>query len=350
MHKLTPLAALTLLLGACDDTDEQARQSVSDLQAVVDAQDQSLTDALAQIEALQAELAAVQQDLAAVSGDYLTAAALDGYATETWVEGQGYATETFVTDETSATETWVVDQVYAAETWVTDQGYATETFVADQGYATEDWVLDQGYSTDTVDSDLAALAGYLSVDTSADSIVLSSANVYIQSGQGTSSPSSPNGLGNLIIGYDEDSSDSKTGSHNIVVGPYHSYTGAAAIIGGYDNTSGDDGYWTAVFGYQNLVDEQCATVTGGYSNTATGFAATVTSGFVNEATGNAAAVLGGNYNLASGNTASVLGGGANTASGAYSAVGGGLGNTASGTYAIVIGGYYYTASSTYEVE
>ena len=36
---------------------------------------------------------------------------------------------------------------------------------------------------------------------------------------------SPRGLGNLVIGYNEDSGDDdRSGSHNLIVGGYHSYS------------------------------------------------------------------------------------------------------------------------------
>ena len=72
---------------------------------------------------------------------------------------------------------------------------------------------------------------YLYVDTASDAIVFTGANVYVQNGAG-SSGGAVNGLGNLILGYDEDNGDTKTGSHVLVVGGYHTYTGAGGIVAG----------------------------------------------------------------------------------------------------------------------
>lgn len=59
-------------------------------------------------------------------------------------------------------------------------------------------------------------------------------NLSIQNGEGETL-SSPNGLGNLILGYDEGEAADKRGSHNIVVGTGHAYTGVASIVSGRNN-------------------------------------------------------------------------------------------------------------------
>ena len=66
--------------------------------------------------------------------------------------------------------------------------------------------------------DVEDLMDYVSVNTSSDVVRFDGANVQIVSGSGTTN-GTVNGLGNLIVGYDEAGSiSSKTGSHNIVVG------------------------------------------------------------------------------------------------------------------------------------
>ncbi|HAC81255.1 MAG TPA: hypothetical protein DCG06_13225 [Deltaproteobacteria bacterium] len=98
-------------------------------------------------------------------------------------------------------------------------------------------------------------------------------NVHVRSGAGAtwgtaelSDYSYPeqgtvNGLGNLIIGYDEDTvlldpsqPNEKTGSHNLVIGPFHTYD----RIGGF------------VTGLGNSIRGHYASVTGGRANTASG--------------------------------------------------------------------------------
>lgn len=127
------------------------------------------------------------------------------------------------------------------------------------------------------------LADVLSVDGAGD-IVISGANVYIQSGSGATNddvgagPCNPCvGKGNLIIGYDEDGGSPlpRTGSHNLVIGRLHSYTGFAGLVAGFSNTIGGDS----------------ATVTGGTFNNARD-RGSVAGGTVNNAT-NGGAVGGG---------------------------------------------------------
>ena len=66
----------------------------------------------------------------------LQPAALNGYATETWVGQQGFLTSTALIG-------------YATEQWVTNQGYLTSSAL--NGYATEQWVQNRGYITQAVD-------------------------------------------------------------------------------------------------------------------------------------------------------------------------------------------------------
>jgi hypothetical protein len=131
-------------------------------------------------------------------------------------------------------------------------------------------------------------------------------NLQVVSGSG-STAGAVNGRGNLIVGYNENNGDTKTGSHNLIVGPQHTYTGYSGLVAGINNT----------------ISGNYASVSGGGSNTASG---------------NSASVSGGSLNTASGNSASVSGGGGNTASSLSASVSGGFDNTASGLYASVSGG------------
>ena len=158
-------------------------------------------------------------------------------------------------------------------------------------YATESWVESQGYSTDSANAALQNLASYVSVDTTNDAVVFSGANVFIQSGAG-STDSSVNGLGNLIVGYDEGSADTKSGSHNLVVGKNHSYTSFGGFIAGFDNT----------------ISGETSTVSGGRDNEASGEYSVVSGGRANEASGFIASISGGYFNVASGNGSTVSGG------------------------------------------
>jgi trimeric autotransporter adhesin len=172
-------------------------------------------------------------------------------------------------------------------------------------------------------------------------IIFSGANIHIVSGSGaTNDHGNPTGLGNLIIGYDEDpvnyfaggpgggiplSPGDRSGSHNLVIGVANRFTEAAS--GGL------------VAGALNTIRSPGASVTGGELNTASGSLASVSGGIKNTASGIAASVSGGGANTADGGEgASVSGGALNTASGSEAAVSGGFGNTAGGFASVVIGG------------
>ena len=127
------------------------------------------------------------------------------------------------------------------------------------------------------------LQQYISV--SNETVLISGANLQVVSGGG-STDATVNGTGNIIIGYDEDNGDDKSGSHNLIVGYHHSYSSYGGIVGGYNNH----------------ISGLCSSVLGGQTNEASGFAATVS---------------GGQYNSASGNSSSVSGGGGNVAAGLY---------------------------------
>ena len=177
-------------------------------------------------------------------------------------------------------------------------------------------------------------------------VVFSGVNVQINNGKGTTD--SINGLGNLIIGYDEPTQSAvevcsdgqfglradclaakesfstihKSGSHNLVVGPEHNYSRSGGLVAGLRST----------------VNGDFSSVTGGQSNTASGSRSSVGGGQLNTASGVLSSVPGGRDNNASGNLSSVNGGTSNTASGAASSVGGGTGNLASGAQSNVGGG------------
>lgn len=124
-------------------------------------------------------------------------------------------------------------------------------------------------------------------------------NVHIVDDTGSTICSSDgcNGLGNLIIGYDEvDSDTQKSGSHNLVMGTQNSYTSAGGIV----------------TGERNGIHGQYAVVTGGDSNMALGYSAFIATGSDNLVTGNHNAILGGSDNKNQGFWSSILGGVGNT--------------------------------------
>lgn len=175
-------------------------------------------------------------------------------------------------------------------------------------------------------------------------IQISGVNVRLVNGAGATA--TQNGVGNLIVGYNEPTvaSGERTGSHNLVVGRGHDY----ASHGG------------AVVGESNRITGAFATVTGGFDNEASGTHASVTGGSENFATGRFAWVGGGGSNfsapagpegvggnLASGDWSTVVGGSGNEASGAYATVTGGALNDATGEGSAVQGGQSNLASHVY---
>ena len=141
-------------------------------------------------------------------------------------------------------------------------------------------------------------------------ITFKGANIHIVSGSGrTDDNGNRTGLGNLIIGYDEDpgktggteavsaatlGSGDRGGSHNLVIGRWNRFTQAA--FGGF------------VAGEANRISNEGTSVSGGFANTASGQIASVSGGGFNTASGTDASVSGGNGNTAGGALTVVIGG------------------------------------------
>ncbi|HYL59650.1 MAG TPA: hypothetical protein VEU51_12345 [Candidatus Acidoferrales bacterium] len=229
-----------------------------------------------------------------------------------------------------------------------------------------------------------ALGPFVNVDAGAENglagphIIISGANVHIESGSGATVDAT--GLGNLVVGYDEDSIEpatidaNRTGSHNLIVGPHHEFTASGGAVIGFANFSGANyagvtgGECNAAGGTLPLMScsstqgaSEGANVSGGVINTASGGNSSVSGGAFNKATSSASHVSGGSSNTASGGsssvsggafnvantfTTSVSGGSNNTASGFRSSVSGGENNEASGSHASILGGNGITVSTT----
>lgn len=179
---------------------------------------------------------------------------------------------------------------------------------------------------------LASLATYMKVDTgtindlAGPHIVFTGANVHIRSGHFSGNSYRQNGLGNLVLGYNEPSDSTfpaeRGGSHNLVVGPNHRYNFGVGLVVGGSSRLGNDG----------------ASVSGGFLNSANGLFSSVSSGLRNDATGDFSSVGGGADNIASGNTGVVTAGQMNQATGDLSSVTGGSNNVAGALFATVTGG------------
>ena len=212
---------------------------------------------------------------------------------------------------------------------------------------------------------------------SGNDLYIDGANLHIRNGTG-STDGPVNGLGNLIVGYNElrGFGDNRSGSHNIIGGTRSNYSSFGGLVVGYNNTISGI-YSTATGGYYGTASGGYSSVSGGNYNTASNWYSSVSGGDQNTASGNSSSVSGGRWNIASGQHSFVGGGGytnsvdGNKAYADYSAIlggrqnftgddsnndhavgfastiSGGRGNTASGHAASVSGGYYNTSSSSY---
>jgi len=185
-------------------------------------------------------------------------------------------------------------------------------------------------------------------------VTITGANLRIVNGLGTTETT--NGLGNLIVGYNEprqanvtcapnlvSCAETRTGSHNIVVGKENNFSSFGGLVVGFQNEiSGRFASITA--GETNTASGDSSSISGGFQNKASGFGSSISGGGAGTASGFNASISGGDNNVASGQQAWVGGGDAHTASGAVAAVSGGISNTASGEGASVSGGFQNTAS------
>ena len=197
----------------------------------------------------------------------------------------------------------------------------------------------------SLESELAALKTLLAnITRTGNDIHFNGVNVHVNNGTG-STTGAVNGLGNLIVGYNETraSGNVRSGSHNLIVGQQNNYSSFGGIVAGMTNTMSGV-FATVTGGSGNVASGGYSSVSGGGANTASGAAASISGGSLNDATGDWSSVTGGEDNTASGLRSSVTGGYRNTASYTDTWAGGGYVNTASGSYASVSGGRENTAS------
>ena len=190
-------------------------------------------------------------------------------------------------------------------------------------------------------------------------IVITGANLRIVNGlgsthcldtQGRPIPNCPNGLGNLIVGYNESRQnivgigvgrvlcepdrpfcqDRRTGSHNVVVGEGNNFSQfGGLVVGDLNETSGE--YASVSGGLNNEASGRHSSISGGNGGTASGDQSSISGGAGNEASGLQSSISGGAGNEASGFRSSISGGASNEASGFQSSVSGGSDRTAPGT-------------------
>ena len=215
----------------------------------------------------------------------------------------------------------------------------------------------------SVPQNLLDLAKFVSVDQSevnsvpGPNVIFTGVNVHVRNGLGSTSGGSnefdarPNGLGNLIIGYNEScgfcsSQPPRTGSHNVVLGVANGYSSIGGLVSGFVNVV-RGAYSSAIAGQFNTVNGVISAVLGGASNIADGASTSITGGEQNQVSSFASSVSGGLRNVASGQDSWVSGGNGNVANGEGASVSGGLANTASGQDAAVSGGRMVTATDPF---
>jgi hypothetical protein len=186
------------------------------------------------------------------------------------------------------------------------------------------------------------------VSRTTDGIAFEALDVHVRSGLGSTYHSgslgalgAPNGLGNVIIGYDEDDGrpeDATTGSHNLVVGPGHTYQGFGALLVGRGGTAGEHSAGALVVGLRGLADAHYAATIAGEFSSAEGAGAVVIGGRGSAASGVDAIVVGGAASMASGARATAVGGVASAATGASAVAIGGQDSDAAGESSVVVAG------------
>lgn len=201
-------------------------------------------------------------------------------------------------------------------------------------------VASPGRHDDEIMERLEALEALLDgVSRDGNTLLVSGLNLQVVSGTGATD-AEPNGLGNVIIGYDEpragDESE-KSGSHMLVLGAGNSYSGFGGVIAGQGNTLAAD-FGAILGGTRNEVLDVFGVVVGGNTNVSNGLRSIVIGGQGNRAEGEAAVVVGGLLNRASGQFSFIGGGNGNQAGAVSSSVSGGSGNWAAGEGTSILGG------------
>ena len=167
---------------------------------------------------------------------------------------------------------------------------------------------------------------YVEVDTGDNSVAFSGANVFIQNGTG-STGGTGNSTGNLIVGYNgKDSTDYRTGSHNLIVGDKHSYNSHSSIAVGSEHDITAE-YTAVLGGTKNAVSVKHGAILGGDNNNVKAKGAATVGGNSNTVEENAdySVIASGQSNSVESNSkySGIFGGQANSADANYSAVFGG---------------------------
>lgn len=153
-------------------------------------------------------------------------------------------------------------------------------------------------------------------------------NLQIVNGMGKTDTT--NGCGNLIIGYNElppassGAPSARTGSHNVILGRFHSHASYAGLLSGEMNV------------ISAIAPSSC--IVGGSEGSANADRVVVVGGHENKANSERCVIIGGFDNGANGGNLSVVAGGTNNRADAPSScILGGLGNTTSVAGSTIVG-------------
>jgi len=166
---------------------------------------------------------------------------------------------------------------------------------------------------------LVDLAGMIEIDKGrACKTLRVKGNLQVVNGLGTTNTT--NGCGNLIIGYNEPPPalsgwpSTRTGSHNIILGRYHSHASYAGLLSGEMSlTTANAPSSCVIGGSEGSANAEKAVIVGGREGKGNSSECVVIGGFDNGANfGAQQVVIGGVNNRAEGTQSSILGGGHNT--------------------------------------
>ena len=264
---LTPLT-FAIALAACDkgpvpaSSNEVAdlERALASMQAQLDAEVVARKEATASCEEQIAELA-----------DQVLSPTDDG-------KGGGWSDLVAINDRLTTLE-FIADYVVS---WVDEDGASlasalndVELLVSTQGSQLTE--LEDSLSTLTLlaqgvddrtrewpaqEEALEELWSVMFVDADSGLVLFEGVNLQVRSGGGATN-AAPNGLGNVIVGYDEGDRDGKTGSHSLIVGPDHAWSS----------------YGSVLLGSSSISDAPGANVLGGANNAALAMGSTVVGGF-----------------------------------------------------------------------
>ena len=160
-------------------------------------------------------------------------------------------------------------------------------------FSSPDFQAGQIISASEVNAKFAELESLLQhFERQGNDIIITGANLHVRSGSGSTS-AAPNGLGNVIIGYNEmrtddsdpetDDSNFRTGSHYLIVGSEHNYSRFGGIVASRRNTSEGD-YACVTGGHSGIASGSRSSITGGQHGRASGTVAATHGGFKANAT------------------------------------------------------------------